>query len=142
MRQKRLQIDFEYKFSLLGIISSIRSYKLAWSVNQALNIDLQSEPDLVIEFSKNQSISIENYLFETEHCLYRLLKNKPVDSFGKNQLPLLPEMGHLDYLIMIEGETYPVTINDVREKLKTLNTVEMVVPINVENLKSKENLLF
>ena len=115
---------------------------MAWSINNALSLDLQNAEDIQLELGGARMVKIANYLHKTENSLFRLIKNKPVDSFGKNNLPLLPELGHLDYLFLIEGETYPITIRDIFQKLKAINTVEYVVAIKVNELKSKENLLF
>ncbi|MDH5603047.1 MAG: IPExxxVDY family protein [Cyclobacteriaceae bacterium] len=142
MKPRKLQIDFEFNFDLLGIISSARSYKLAWSINNALSLNLQSAEDIQLELAGPRMVKIANYLHKTENSHFRLIKNKPVDSFGKNNLPLLPELGHLDYLFLVEGETYPITIRDIFQKLKVINTIEYVVAIKVNELKSKENLLF
>ena len=142
MKQRKLHIELDFDFDLLGIISSVRSYKLAWSINNILDIDLQISEDITLLLAKEKSIVIANYLYKTENSLFRLLKNKPVDSFNKNNLPLLPEMAHLDYLFLIEGATYPITISDMLQKLKSLDTIEYILSINVNDLKSKENLLF
>jgi len=142
MKHKRLIINYDFDFKLLGLISSAKSYKLAWSFNQALALELNKDQDLELEFGNNVKIKIGNYIYQTENSTYRLLQNKAVESNHSEAKFLLPDQPHLDYLLQIEGETYPFSMEMIIEKLKSLNTVEYIAVIDIEKLKTKENLLF
>ena len=105
MKKRKLEAEFDYDFSLVGIISALKEYKLAWLLNSKLEVQLEKTTDIEIEFLKNQSLIISNYIYETEHSSLKLLKNKSVDQFGDNPAFLVPELKRFDYFILIQGFT-------------------------------------
>ena len=100
MAKNKLVIEYEYNFDLYGIISISRDYKLAWLINQALGIHLVKEKDIKINFLNNEELVISNYLYNTEHTQFRLLKNKSEASKSDSLRYLIPELNRFDYLIM------------------------------------------
>ena len=79
MKKKRLEIDYNFDFELLGVISSAKGYKLAWDINHAVSIRLIKQSDLIIHFS-NQIIGSFTY-FSHESALntIKLFRNKPAE---------------------------------------------------------------
>lgn len=142
MKKNKLIVEYEYNFDLLGIISPAKGYKLAWLINETLKIKLKKEKDLALEFLNDKNIVISNYLFQTEHSIFRLIKNKSYDSGNEGQLYLLPELKDFDYLIMINGFEDTFNSVEVTDKLKQLNEIQYLQKINISDLKSKENLIF
>jgi len=47
-----------------------------------------------------------------------------------------------DYLIQIAGEVPIMDIGILEVKIRSVEIVEFIQKINIENLKSKENLIF
>lgn len=142
MKKNKLVVSYTYDFDLIGITSSVKEYKLAWAINNVLGIRMVKADDLLLEFKDNQNIVISNFIFETEHSIFRLFKNK---SFGKGpglQGHLLPELKKFDFIILINGFEDTCSINDFIASLRTLNEVEFLQLIDVMGLKSKENLIF
>ena len=141
MKLKKLQIDYEYDFVLFGVISSVKGFKLAWSINQALSVELVKVSDIDFTLRDRKNLKVISYQFETENSKYILLNNKLKDSGGADSGYVLPEMAKIDFLLRIDGETYPNTPEKILMKLKDLSTVEYVLRVDVNKLKSKENLL-
>ena len=78
--------------------------------------------------------SFYSYIDEENYTEYYLLSNR--GSMGY----LVPEEKLSDYFLVIKG-----LINDEKEILKKLNQIKLVLKaysINVEELKSKRNLIF
>lgn len=140
MKKSRLLVDYEYDFTLMAILSPMREYKLAWHINQHLHIRLVKEKDVELNFTNQPNLCISNYIFATEHSVFRLLKNRSVGE--EEQGFLLPELKQFDYLIMLQGEGDFFDKDALPAMLQKIPTVEFVKPIDVNNLKSKENLIF
>lgn len=142
MKKNKLVVDYEYNFDLLGIISDAREYKIAWLINKILEIKLVKEKDLKIEFLGNQNIIISNYLFKTEHSIFRLLKNKSYGGGSGSPLFLLPELKDFDYLVIMEGFEDTFNIFEVVKRLRSINEVQYLQKVSISDLKFKENLIF
>lgn len=140
MKRSKLLIDYEYDFTLLALLSPMREYKLAWYINQLLHIRLVKEKDIEFSFTNQPDLCISNYIFATEHSVLRLLRNRSVRE--EEQAFLLPELKQFDYLIVLQGGGDFFEQMDLPAVLQKIPTVEYVKPIDVETLKSKENLIF
>ncbi len=140
MKKNKLLIDYEYDFSLFSLLTNLREYKLAWHINQVLHIRLVKEEDLRFNFLNSQNLIISNYKFATEHTTFRLLKNKSVQE-GSNSC-LIPELSQFDYLIMLQGVGDFFEGIDVEKALKEIPLVQYLSNVNINQLKSRENLIF
>ena len=142
MKKRKLEAEFDFNFTLFGLISALKEYKLAWLLNNKFHIQLDKARDIEIDFLKSQNLVISNYLFETEHSSFRLLKNKSLDIFKENLAFLIPELKRFDFLVVIQG--YEDTFSDDRMKeiLSSVPKVQYVQKFQVEDLKSRENLIF
>ncbi len=138
---KRLEISFIFEFELLGLRSSVKEFKLAWSINNSLEIELIKQPDYEIQFRDGLMGKISLYTFDTENSTISLLKNRLVESSDGKVRFLIPELSHIDYFIRIDGDSYPNTPEKISTNLKGLETVEYLSAFNPNDLKSKENLL-
>lgn len=142
LKKKKLEVEVEYDFSLIGIITELREYKLAWHLNNELSIHLAKAHDIEIEFIKGHNLLISNYIFETEHSSIRLLKNKSVSDFTENQQFLVPELNKFDYLMLIRGFESGMSKNEIRQKISEIPKIQFVQNFQASTLKSKENLIF
>lgn len=142
MKSSKLIVDYDYDFEVLAIISSVKDYKLAWAINKSLHINLCKTSDICLDFVKEGRLLISNFIFETEYTTFRLLRNKSYE-FTKIHKPyLLPELKEYDYLIMISGEYTSLNAENTLDKIKHLPVIEYIKLLDVQNLKSKENLIF
>lgn len=142
MKKRKLEAVFDYDFSLCGVISTLREYKLAWMINRKLDLQLTKSKDIEIEFLKRPNLIISNYLYETDHCCFRLLKNRSVDPFNENLAFLIPELKRFDYLLILQGFEDTFANQDLKEKMASLPGIQYLQFFEIENLKSKENLIF
>ncbi|MEO1053537.1 MAG: IPExxxVDY family protein [Bacteroidota bacterium] len=141
MKRKKLVIDYEYDFDLMGIVSSVKDYKLAWALNNFLSIELEKADDHILKFNKVGDIKFSNYIFATEHSEIRLFKNKAVDVSEQSKQFLVPEMGRFDYFLTAKGIISNCETKELADRLKRMRFIEYIVNINIETIKSKDNFL-
>ncbi|MDA0314646.1 MAG: IPExxxVDY family protein [Bacteroidetes bacterium] len=140
MKKAKLQIEPTFDFELLGIVSPIREYRMAWLVNQELELNLVKVDDLELEFLNAEKLEIAQYFLSLPHGFIQLLKNKALNSSQKPAY-LIPELKNLDYFLLFQDETEQLDLSNFMEKLSRNTLVQSIVRIDISKLKSKENLL-
>ena len=141
MKNKKLIVEYEYNFILMGLATSAKEYKLAWHINKVLAIQLVKQQEKTVQFVNDREITISHFLFKREYSTFRLLKNKSLSGAGKSGF-LLPELAHFDYLIMINDDGGFFEPDATLAALKNIPVVEYLSSINIDKLKDKENLIF
>lgn len=142
MRKKKLEADINYDFSVIGMITPMKEYKLAWYINKVLDIQLIKEVDIELDFLKSRNILISNYFYETEHSYLRLLKNKAINESDTKSAYILPELKKFDYLILTQGYEATMSLQEMKKALSQIPKMQYVQNFQIEDLKSKENLIF
>lgn len=138
MSKKILRVDYNFDFSLIGISSSARDYRLCWYINNNLPLKFARIDDVLIysEFGEESYHSCFKYsLPNTETDLYLLTNRSSV-------MHLLPELKETDFFIL---STEDINEEDQKEIIQLLNKIDAIqtaYPIDPNNLKSRENLLF
>ncbi|MBL0741337.1 IPExxxVDY family protein [Chryseolinea lacunae] len=140
MKKSRLVIDYEFDFELLGLTSSAKGYKLAWEVNQALNIQLVKQPDLVVGFKNNEEKSFSYYAYETQLNRLKMFKNRPSET-DPGKYFLIPEFPHFDFIILAAMEEQ-YAHQQLIQLIKPIASIQLVSLIPLEGLKSKSNFIF
>ena len=124
----------------MGVTSAARGYKLAWELNRQLGINLVKQPDLVVGFKKDEEKCFSYYAHDTPLNRLKLFKNKPVDG-ETGKYFLIPEFPHYDFIILAAmDESY--SEQKLIELIKSSSSVQLVVSIPLEGLKSKSNFIF
>ena len=139
MTKFQLQVDYDFDFRLIGISCHSRDYRLCWALNNHLEIQLEKvhRENASIGLKKN-GIAIESiysYYDEENHSTYQLLYNK------HNNNLLLPEQKLADFLLIID-QINDEHLENIVKKIKEINLVNTAFVIDVNTLKSKENLIF
>jgi len=142
MKTNKLVVDFDYSFKILGIISSAKEYKLAWSMNQLLKIHLIKAEDINLQFQNDCNILVSTYLYFTEYSQIRLLKNKSIEFTNIVKPYLIPELKDYDYFIHILDEGCIFDEEWIKEQLQDCGAIQYIKVIDVSELKSKDNLIF
>jgi hypothetical protein len=142
IKKNKLEVLYEYDFQLIGIVCSLKEYKLAWMLNKSLHIKLIKEPDIVFEFLQEASFSISNFIFTTENGTLRLLKNKAYEYNNVKSPFLIPELKEYDYFLKLECLDNSFSVNGIIDALKEIKQIIYIKNLNISELKSKENLIF
>ena len=140
MKKKRLEIEYSYDFELIGLISPLKGYKLAWEINNCLEVKLIRQNDLEISFKNQSEGSFSYFSFEVEGNTMKLFRNRPNESeFSKNLL--VPEYPHFDFILLLQNDDLTKG-NRLQEVLKGIPSVELVAFIPLATLKSKNHFIF
>ena len=142
MKKNRLAAVYQFDFTLFGIVSTVKEYKLAWSLNQFKLFHLIKAEDIKIEFTDNKSIRVSNLIYEDDYSYVHLLKNRLVASAAAPAQYLIPELSRFDFLLKVNNQTDDRWVAQVYDILRDVNTADYVTKIEVEKIKQKENLLF
>lgn len=142
MKVTKLEIEYHYDFLLFGLIAPHKEYKVAWTLNQLLNIDLASGLDVEIKYKNQSSVKFCNYLYETDYVTFRLLRNKAIESDKIAKPYLLPELKEYDYFLIVEGDEDILDRQDIKKPIKHSELFTYVEEFDAQVLKSRENLIF
>lgn len=132
MSKIKLQIDYDYEFCLIGIVSHEKDYRLCWMLNTLLNIQLTKNEDYDTGQSKH---SMYGYVHEELFREYYLLANRGTSH------PLIEEHKHIDYFLIIKGALEEDDKKHITELIKKSDMVSAAYLIDVLSLKSKQNLI-
>jgi hypothetical protein len=135
-----LEEEYEYDFDLLGICCHEKDYRLCWALNNILNISLEkSNEDIEIIFNRSSkpNANFPLFTFQTENLLstYFLIGNKCDYNW------LIPEKQHVDFFLMIKSSE-KIACQEISKKLQSIPFVLTAHTIVVDELKSKEHLIF
>lgn len=127
----------DYRFRLAGISSAENDYKLSWSLNQILGINLVRINNLEVYHKRldgKQAFSQFEYSDEETLIQYRLISNRSINGF------LLEEMTNLDYLLQISGDTDDGWLESLIEKINNIDGIILAFPLDPNTLKSRKKL--
>jgi hypothetical protein len=147
------QVDYD----LIAIHTTLEDYRLAFKINQQLEILLsKNEDEIPIEINK-QKTSFSRFTFEDEIAMmaWDLIQNKqeielPVqaksnslfdDDVMATQVNLINELKKVDYFLKIEHDEQ-INIKEIISKIKKIDSINTVYEVDVHEIKSKNNLIF
>ena len=121
----------EENYSLIGIVSTCKEYKLAWMLNNILDISLAKEKDEKINLINNDSINISHFLYRRKKMYLRLISNKTTKSH------LIVSLSNFDYLIQFSPNLFEFSSFDIINKLKSNNLIQFANFVDTKLIKEK-----
>lgn len=140
-KQKKHTLAFEqiFNFDMIGICSHHSDYRLAWSLNNSLSIQLcKCEEDYFVTNRKGEIVSnhsMYEYHDEENRMDYFLIKNRHPGKL------LVPEKPTIDYFLFL-CDNCAIDIENLIQNLKKVSSVLGVYPFDPEEIPSAENLVF
>ena len=149
----------EIDYQLIAIHSTLDDYRLAYYINQNLPINLQ-KCDCNIQISnKEGETQFTRFVFEdSKDIAWNLVQNKNdyfVPSQNSDQglfaesntnfstkIYLIPEFKKVDYFLKIENGEVNIDASKIAICIKKIDRVSTVYTVEVEKIKSKNNLIF
>ena len=149
----------EIDYQLIAIHSPLEDYRLAYYINQNLPINLKkSNCDLQVS-NKESETQFTRFVFEDEKdILWSLVQNQNkavVSNLTVNQglfsnsedtmstkIYLIPEFKKVDYFLKIENDEVAIDMIQITNQLKKIERISAVYSVEVEKIKSKNNLIF
>ena len=115
--------------TLLGITTVLRAYKLAWLINQTTALKLAQAEDVCLETPGQAARYIVQFLFATEHCTFRLVKNGMLSSEGATVAYLIPHLRRFDFFLTVQDFTQTFKHEAFCAALRATKQVTYVAPI-------------
>lgn len=128
----------EEDFCLLGLLSDEPDYRLCWLLNQALEIDLQKEEELILYHPRlklEQSFSLFSWIDEDAYWTYRIIRNRSGQGY------FLEEVRNIDYLLHLQGEISTERLRRLISSINEVRQVRMCVPVDLQKIRNKERLM-
>lgn len=153
--------DFdEIDYYLIAIHTSLEDYRLAYFINQNLQINLsKSENEIQINIKEGETkFSRFQYIDSESTVSWNLIQNKnEVIQYkkGSNQnlfsnltmevstkVFLLPEFKKVDYFFKIENTENKKEVTKIQTLLNKIDKITAVYIVDTNQIKSKNNLIF
>jgi asparagine N-glycosylation enzyme membrane subunit Stt3 len=141
MNKKTHKLDYthDFGFTLFGITSDQKDYKLIFEINNATGWMLQREDNYKV-FNKKSNSESEFSLFvyndEESYISYKLISN------NHENIRLLDELKNLDYLLLVFDESGYEDFSSLQKKLRSIEGIRAVFAIEPSSLKEKDRLVF
>jgi hypothetical protein len=150
----------EVDYELIAIHSTLEDYRMAFFINQKLPIMLSKCKEEIIVKAKNEEVLFSKFVFDdsSNDQLWTLIQNKNeiiTKEKTKNQtlflnseveietkVYLLPELKKVDYFLKIENNQSDATLEETISKLLDIKRISTAYKVEVNSIKSKNNLIF
>lgn len=157
----KIQIDdfISIDYQLVAVHSPLEDYRLAYFINQKLAISFEkSEKDIGIQIPEGKS-HFTRFVFDDEEneLFWNLIPNKTkvvtretkaTSLFKETGLDvttnifLIPELKKADYIIKIENTDDFFDVDTLIDELLAIKQITTAYKIDMNKLKSKNNLIF
>ena len=162
MATLKLYIDEleELDFNLLAIHTSMEDYRLAYFLNQKLQLNLRKNKEEIKVKNKEGSTYFSRFTFEDtkKDVFWNLIENENEITLKQNNINqglftesknsfttkdfLLPEYKKVNFFLKIEAPKESVIPSEIATLIKSIDKISTVYYIDLENIKSKNNLIF
>ena len=153
-----LEVEDEH-FFLIAIYSSLEGYKMAYFLNKHLKIKLErtrrdidfnhTEYDafyaLYSQKDPNSYYSLDLVSNKFKGEPKRILSSGSLfaeEELSPQEVNLIPEYDKVDYFLKISEEIHAQEFNKILNRVGQIPRVQAAYAIDVDNLKSKQNLIF
>jgi hypothetical protein len=146
-------------YQLIAIHSPLEDYRLAYFINKQLPINLKKCNNNIQISNKDGETQFTRFIFEDRHDIaWSLIQNQNdalviaasgnVGLFAESnsdfapKIYLIPEFKKVDYFLKIENDEVPIEVSKIINALKKIDKISTVYTVDVEKIKSKNNLIF
>ena len=133
-KKLRLDSDYDNNYTLIGIVSHQRDYRLIWSINEKMNLHLVKMSDLKIFQDKKNEINTFSFFYYDDPQTFKSYFF--ISNIGEKGA-LFPEHKQTNFFLLIKGNV-PQALND--ELMRSLNANEYVLTAHSIALLSIKNI--
>ncbi|MEM9672770.1 MAG: IPExxxVDY family protein [Cyclobacteriaceae bacterium] len=139
----QLETDFQYDFLLFGISSSAKEYKLAWALNRGCICHFKKVSDITLSQKQHEKeeVPFAQFYYQRGSQIWRLIENRTYSPQFSGQR-LIPELPNWNYLLWLRDPGEHVSLDTLKQNLKTIPDIKSFSQISVDLLANKDNLLF
>lgn len=153
--------DFdEIDYYLIAIHTTLEDYRLAYFLNQKLQINLsKNENEIQIKIKEGETFFSRFYYHSPEKEIsWNLIQNKNeviqqkkdnIQNLFSNltlevltKVHLIPEFKKVDYFLKIENLEESQSLSSILNELSQIDTISTTYSIETNKIKSKNNLIF
>lgn len=137
---EELNDGFFEETRLLGITGATKNYQFCIQVNTKLGFNFRLNPDIEIVLKRkgrSYYFSVYQYKEPNSNLVHYLYQNQFDGEY------LLPEFKHMDFLWLMKHELVEEEkCNWIKEIVRNIHGVQMVVELTNEQIKNKGNMVF
>tara|TARA_Y100001947_G_scaffold154348_1_gene158423 strand:- start:407 stop:835 length:429 start_codon:yes stop_codon:yes gene_type:complete len=122
-------------YQLIGIVSSSKEFKIAWIINNSLEVSLSKIDNEIIKLSNGSSLSISHLLYRRNKGYIRLINNKIIYNKGKSSL--ISSLSNFDYIIQFSFNFFEFESFNIINKLKSNNDIQFANFVDSNSIKEK-----
>ena len=122
-------------YQLIGIVSSSKEFKIAWIINNSLEVSLSKIDNEIIKLSNGSSLSISHLLYRRNKGYIRLINNKIIYNKGKSSL--ISSLSNFDYIIQFSSNFFEFESFNIINKLKSNNDIQFANFVDHKSIKEK-----
>jgi len=122
-------------YQLIGIVSSSKEFKIAWIINNSLEVSLSKIDNEIIKLSNGRSLSISHLLYKRNKGYIRLINNKIINNKGKSSL--ISSLSNFDYIIQFSFNFFEFESFNIINKLKSNNDIQFANFVDSNSIKEK-----
>jgi hypothetical protein len=133
-----LEIEYDYDFVLIGISSHEKDYRICWGINNKLGLNLVKTEPLEIKDKKQDDLShfsLFSFELPDEFKEYFVIANRSEKGL------LIPEQKQVDYFFIMRGEEDDEAVMEKIRLIREIGFVQTAFRIDVNSLRSKQNLI-
>lgn len=158
----KLHIDEfdEIDYQLIAIHTSLEDYRLAYFINQNLPILLKKSNNTIQISNKEGETQFTRFIYEDEktEILWDLIQNQndivvssqrnnpglfaESNSSFSTKIYLIPEFKKVDFFLKIENASAGIDLEMITSQIKKIDRISTAYSVEVEKIKSKNNLIF
>ncbi len=131
----KLNIEPQFDFILIGLVTSEPVYRVSWLINERLDIQLKEVQALLSYHNKRQvyqEFSVFQYINDDEE-IFQLIQNK------SSQGLLIEEQKQVDFWLKIENAA--LLVNDYLKLIKPEKNISLAFEVKPGSLKSGFRLI-
>ncbi len=131
-KSHKLNGSHELPFVLIAISCSDSLLKLAWNLNNALELDFrESEHQVFTKENPSQVFPVLCDRNSSESKFYNLIPNKLASNL------LVKELPNIDFILEISGEILKNDVTNIIKKIKLIPGIVIAIEVMPEKIKRK-----
>jgi len=135
-KKLRLESNYDKDFTLIGIVSHQRDYRLIWSLNEKMQLHLVKMDDLKIyQDKKNEYNTFSFYYYDDPHTFKTYFFISNIGEKG----PLFLEHKQTNFFLLIKGNVSKELNEEFMHKLFANDYVLNVHAIPLSSIKNIDN---
>ncbi len=133
IRKTQLHYETDTSALVLGIVTPLPDYRIAWTINEVLGVRLVKQEDIVYR-RDHTSVSFSCYKCEQPllHSVYYLVQNKSEGMLFEQSQKML------DYMLIIQGTYFSDRFNELNAKLQMETHIQATLKLESRSIKNKD----